>query len=120
MPEPTQPTPILDDATLAFAARVFDYARTGDSASLGELLAGGLPANLRNHAGDSLLMLASYHGHLGTARLLLERGADAELRNARGQTPLAGAAFKGDLPMIELLLDHSADVEVPRPTDAPR
>ncbi|CAM5545477.1 hypothetical protein SSTU70S_04192 [Stutzerimonas stutzeri] len=106
-----KPTPELDDATLAFAEQVFDCARQGDSDRLSELLAQGLPANLRNHAGDSLLMLASYHGHLDTVRLLLQHGADPQLRNARGQTPLAGAAFKGDLPMIRLLLEHGADVE---------
>tara|TARA_Y100001951_G_scaffold8646_1_gene5423 strand:- start:412 stop:1041 length:630 start_codon:yes stop_codon:yes gene_type:complete len=101
----------LDDATLAFAEQVFDSARNGDSARLGELLAQGMPANLRNHAGDSLLMLASYHGHLEASRTLLAYGADPQLRNQRGHTPLAGAAFKGDLAMVELLLEHGADVE---------
>ena len=43
---------------------------------LGRLLASGLPANLRNHKGDTLLMLASYHGHLDAVRVLLEHGAD--------------------------------------------
>src|SRR3546814_589849 len=105
--------PELDDATLAFAEHVFDSARNGDSSRLGELLRQGMPADLRNHAGDSLLMLASYHGHLDASRVLLEHGADPQLRNIRGHTSLAGAAFKGDLNMIELLLAHGADVESP-------
>ena len=66
----------LDEATLAFAEQVFDSARSGDSARLAELLGQGMPANLRNHAGDSLLMLASYHGHLEASLLLLQHGAD--------------------------------------------
>ena len=111
MSHPTEPLPELDDATLAFAEQVFDCARNGDGARLGELLDQGMPANLCNHAGDSLLMLASYHGHIVASRILLEHGADPQLRNRRGHSPLAGAAFKGDLAMIKLLLEHGADVE---------
>jgi ankyrin repeat protein len=103
--------PPLDEGTLAFAQKLFQLARLGDAEILGPLLAQGVPANLCNHKGDSLLMLASYHGHFNAAKLLLEHGADPEMRNDMGQTPLAGAAYKGDLGMVQLLLDHGADVE---------
>gem|GEM_PF-129766 len=96
----------LDDATLAFAEHVFHAARIGDSVRLGHLLGQGMPADLRNHAGDSLLMLASYHGRLAATSVLLDHGADAQLANRRGHTPLAGAAFKGDLPMVRLLVER--------------
>jgi ankyrin repeat protein len=102
---------MLDDATLDFAQRVFHYARQGASQELQHLLEMGLPPNLRNHRGDSLLMLASYHGHFDAAALLLQHGADPELRNDMGQTPLAGAAYKGDRDMAQLLLEHGAEVE---------
>lgn len=102
--------PMLDDETLAFAERVFDLARHGDAEQLRLMLEAGLPANLLNSNGDSLLMLASYNGHLEAARVLLEHGGDPELANQRCQTPLAGVIFKGDLPMVELLLKHGADV----------
>ena len=117
----TQETPTsaaprgLDDATLAFADKVFDAARQGDDVSLAQWLAAGLPPDLRNAKGDSLLMLASYHGHADAAALLLRHGADAALANLRGQTPLAGVAFKGDLAMAELLLAHGAGVDSPSP-----
>ena len=101
----------LDEATLAFAARVFGYARGGLARELDELLAMGLPTNLRNEKGDTLLMLASYHGHAEAVRVLLERGADPALANDRGQTPLAGAAFKGDLQVARLLLEKGAAVD---------
>jgi ankyrin repeat protein len=101
----------LDDDTFEFANAVFDLARAGDSQTLGALLGKGLPTNLRNHHGDSLLMLAAYHGHLETVRVLLRLHSDPDLRNSNGQTPLAGAAFKGDLPMIKLLLAYGADIE---------
>ncbi len=71
----------------------------------------GVPPNLRNDKGDSLVMLASYHGHVDAVRVLLERGADRNLRNDNGQTPIAGAAFKGFDAVIETLLAHGANVE---------
>jgi len=97
--------PPLDDETLAFAQPVFQHARAGQAQELAELVATGLPLNLRNDKGDTLLMLASYHGHADVARLLPERGADPELANDRGQNPLAAAAHQGDIAMVRLLLD---------------
>lgn len=107
-----QPMPLTDDAR-AFVAMIFDAARSGDAVKLAEFLDQGLPANLTNDSGDSLLMIASYNGRPEVARLLLDRGADPEQMNARGQTPLAGVAFKGDLSVAGLLLDRGADVDGP-------
>jgi ankyrin repeat protein len=98
----------LDPETLEFVQAVFGLVRSGDAGRLGPLLERGLPPNLRNQKGDSLLMLAAYHGHRDAARHLLEHGADPELRNDQGQTPLLGAAFKGDVAMVDLLLAHGA------------
>ncbi len=92
-PEPA-PKPELDADTLAFAARVFQYARMGHAEDLADLFGQGLPANLRNDKGDSLLMLAAYNGQAEAARVILAHGGDPELANDRGQTPLAGAAFR--------------------------
>lgn len=103
--------PALDDETLAFAARVFQYARMVHAEELAELFGQGLPANLRNDKGDSLLMLAAYNGQAAAARAILEAGGDPELANDRGQTPLAGAAFKGDAEIVRLLLEHGAQVD---------
>ncbi|GJE16296.1 hypothetical protein AIGOOFII_1000 [Methylobacterium marchantiae] len=103
--------PELDAETLAFAGRVFQYARMGHSEELAELLAQGLPANIRNDKGDSLLMLAAYNGQVETARIILDHGGDPELSNDRGQTPLAGAAFKGDMAVVHLLLEKGANVD---------
>ena len=107
----TPPKPELDADTLAFAARVFQYARMGHAEELAELFGQGLPANLRNDKGDSLLMLAAYNGQAEATRVILEAGGDPELANDRGQTPLAGAAFKGDLTITKLLLAHGAAVD---------
>jgi ankyrin repeat protein len=101
----------IDPELLELAHQVFDLARSGDAAMLAAVIEKGVPPNLRNDKGDSLVMLASYHGHANAVRTLLEHGADPNLRNDNGQTPIAGAAFKGFDTVIETLLAHGADVE---------
>jgi ankyrin repeat protein len=96
-----------------FGDSLFRLVRSGDAARLEPLLDRGLPASLANDRGDTLLLVASYHGHLDVARALLDHGADPEARNALGQSPLAGAASKGDAGMVELLLEHGARVDGP-------
>ena len=103
--------PKMDEETLAFLQQVFQLVRAGQAEEFGEYLVRGLPPNLRNEKGDSLLMIAAYNGHPDVVKLLLEHGADAELANDRGQTPLAAAAFKGDIEVINILLDSGADVD---------
>ena len=111
----TDSTPTLrphpDEETIAFAGRVFDLARGGGADQMRALLAQGLPPNLRNDKGDTLLMLAAYHLRTETVRVLLEGGADPEVANDRGQTPLAAACFKGGEAIVRLLLEHGARIE---------
>ena len=96
---------------------MFDYARTGDAATLARLLALGVPANLRNEKGDTLLMLACYHGHLDAARVLLEHGADPNLPAELGNlSPLQAAQSRGDAELLPLLQAYGA---VARPAPAP-
>ncbi|MEQ4518609.1 ankyrin repeat domain-containing protein [Pseudarthrobacter sp. B907] len=116
-PEPAAPAgPGPDDGTLALAHALFDAARGGDSAMLGGYLAAGAPATLTNAAGDSLLMLAAYHGHADTVRLILAHGGDPNTANDRGQTPLAGAVFKGYPDVVRVLVDAGADPDAGSPS----
>lgn len=110
----SQPAPDADAVELAHT--LFDGARAGDSSLLGRYLDAGAPATLTNSAGDSLLMLAAYHGHADTVRLLLGHGADANAVNDRGQTPLAGAVFKGYPDVAKVLLDAGADPDAGTPS----
>ncbi|KAJ9629934.1 hypothetical protein H2203_002319 [Taxawa tesnikishii (nom. ined.)] len=71
----------LPSAALDLASKLFDFAR----------------------AGDTLLMLAAYHGHADTVKMLLEKGADPNVLNDRGQSPIAGAVFKGEDEVVRLL-----------------
>jgi hypothetical protein len=97
------------DEVVALATKLFDLARRGDTEALAAYVDAGVSANLTNDKGDSLVMLAAYHGHADTVRALLARGADADRANDRGQTPLAGAVFKGETDVVSALLDGGAD-----------
>jgi hypothetical protein len=108
----SEPDPDLVD----FATKIFNLARAGDTAAIAAYLDAGVPVNLTNDSGDSLLMLAAYHGHPDTVHALLERGADPGRPNDRGQTPLAGAVFKKEPGIVRALLDAGADPAAGHPS----
>ncbi|MFH8717187.1 ankyrin repeat domain-containing protein [Streptomyces zaomyceticus] len=103
---------------IELASKVFDLARAGDADALAAYVDAGVPANLTNDKGDSLVMLAAYHGHSAAVSALLARGADADRANDRGQTPLAGAVFKGEGAVIRALLAGGANPEAGTPSAA--
>ena len=86
-----------------------DLARNGDTAGLAAILKGGLAVDAQDTKGNTLLMLAGYHGKAETVAMLLKACATVDLRNAKGQTPLGGVAFKGYVEIATLLLDAGAD-----------
>ena len=61
-------------------------------------------------------MLAAYHGHRDTVRMLCELGGDVNRVNDRGQTPLAGAVFKNEDDVVNLLVEHGADPNLGQPS----
>jgi ankyrin repeat protein len=103
------PRPTVEPEIMDLASRLFDGARSGDAAMLAAYVDAGVPVNLTNTNGDTLVMLAAYYGHESTVAALIARGADVDRHNNRGQTPLAGAVFKNDTTIIELLLSADAD-----------
>jgi uncharacterized protein len=98
----------LDDETLAFAHRMFDLARNGDPELLAQVDA-GLPVDLTDAKGNTLLLLSVYHGHEELATGLVARGADQARVNDRGQTALVAAAFRGLPGVSRALLAAGAD-----------
>ncbi|MFB9236446.1 ankyrin repeat domain-containing protein [Plantactinospora siamensis] len=95
---------------------MFDLARAGDTAELTECVDAGLPVNLTNAKGDTLLILAAYHAHPETVGALLARGADPSRTNDRGQTALAAAAFRSCAPAVAALLAAGADPDHGNPS----
>ncbi|KAK5166487.1 uncharacterized protein LTR77_008030 [Saxophila tyrrhenica] len=116
-PSSTKPTSAtsLPPEALALASKLFDFAREGKTPELTQYISAGIPVNLTNHKGDTLLMLASYHGHVETTKALLDLGADANVLNDRGQSPIAGAVFKGSEEVVRCLVDRGADLRAGQP-----
>ncbi|WP_280492030.1 ankyrin repeat domain-containing protein [Nocardia asiatica] len=106
----------IDPELLELATKVFDFARRGDTASLAAYVDAGVPADLTNESGDTLLMLAAYHGHADAVAALLKRAADPDRANDKGQTPLAGAVFKGETEIVRQLLAAGADPDAGTPS----
>jgi uncharacterized protein len=94
---------------LAFLQSAFEHARNGDVPQLAEMLDAGVPVNLTNGSGDTLLILAAYHTHPELVRVLLARNADHARINDRGQTALAAAAFRQNGEIVTALLAAGAD-----------
>ncbi|MFD5236919.1 ankyrin repeat domain-containing protein [Streptomyces tendae] len=106
-------TPEQTERVVAFA---MDLAREGRTEQLLEFVAHGLPVDVRDPAGNTLLMLAAYHGHADSVRALVRHGADPDLRNDRDQSPIAGALFKGADDVVTVLLEAGADLDSGTPT----
>ncbi|KAG5928726.1 hypothetical protein E4U42_000090 [Claviceps africana] len=105
----------LPAEAIALAGRMYDAARAGDLDIFRQALPAGLPPNMTNQRGDTLLMLAAYHGHADLVKLLIQHGADPNRLNDKGQSPLAGAVFKKEDAVVEVLLDGGADPEYGNP-----
>jgi uncharacterized protein len=98
-----------DAETIAFAHRMFDLARDGAAGDLQRYLGEGLPVNLTNEKGDTLLLLAAYHNHPETVDVLLQHGADPARMNDNGQTALVAAVFRQSPGIVKALLAAGAD-----------
>jgi ankyrin repeat protein len=106
----------LDAGTLDFAHKVFELARDGETEQLTAYVDAGLPVNLTNDKGDTLLILAAYHDHPETVAALLQRGADTKRLNNRGQSALAAAVFRRSERGVLALLAAGADPAAGNPS----
>ncbi|WP_067430038.1 ankyrin repeat domain-containing protein [Nocardioides jensenii] len=107
---------LTPEQTERVVAMAMDLARTGETDQLVEFIDHGLPVDSRDGGGNTLLMLAAYHGHAATVAALVERGADVDLRNERDQSPVAGALFKGADDVVGVLVAAGADLEAGTPS----
>lgn len=105
----------MNDDAVQLAQEMFQMCRDGDERLL-PLLRLGAPHNMQDSAGNTMLMLAAYHGHEHLVRALCNGDADVDLPNDRGQTPLAGAVFKGYDDVVATLLEFGADPDAGTPS----
>ena len=99
----------LTEEQVEFLNSVFDLVRAGDAEAVAAYVDRGVPVDLTNSNGDTLLLLAAYHEHPDLVRALLQRGADPNPVNGRGQTALVAAVFRQNLVIVEALLGAGAD-----------
>jgi ankyrin repeat protein len=95
---------------------LFDRARAGEAQRLGAYVRAGVPVELTDAAGNTLLMLAACHGHADAVRVLIKHGARVDAVNDRGQTPLAGAVFRGYADVVRELVAAGADPDLGAPS----
>jgi len=105
----------LPAETLDFAHRMFDAARTGNSELLVAAIEAGLPANLTNDKGNTLMMLTAYAGHVQLTKDLIRLGGDPNRLNDLGQSMVAGAVFKGHDEVVHVLMNNGADPRIGKP-----
>lgn len=111
----TQQSDSLGSDTINFAHRIFDGARSGDLNLLREAIEAGLPVDLTNSSGNTLLMLSSYAGHVELVKYLISKGSNPNLLNDRGQSPLSGAIFKDFRSVAIVLLEAGGDPKLGQP-----
>ncbi|MFD6095201.1 ankyrin repeat domain-containing protein [Nocardiopsis flavescens] len=109
-------TPLSPEQTERVVALAMDLAREGRTGELLEFLDHGLPVDARDGDGNTLLMLAAYHGREEAVAALVGRGADVDLRNGRDQSPVAGALFKGEEGVVRALVAAGADLDAGTPS----
>jgi ankyrin repeat protein len=110
------PEPQIPPEAVELAHQMFDLARSGETAELTAYVDRGVPVNMTDADGNTLLMMAAYHGHAELVTDLAERGADVDALNDRGQSPLAGAVFKGEDAVVHALVEAGADPDKGAPT----
>jgi ankyrin repeat protein len=108
--------PLTPEQQTRVVAIAMDLAREGRAAELMEFLDHGLPVDVADREGNTLLMLAAYHGQAETVEALVARGADVDQRNDRDQSPVAGAIFKGEDDVVRTLVAAGADLDAGTPT----
>ncbi|EGN97521.1 hypothetical protein SERLA73DRAFT_139784 [Serpula lacrymans var. lacrymans S7.3] len=116
----TQQTPKSDLSslpaeTVEFAHKIFDAARNGNTELVLQAVDAGLPANLTNEKGNTLLMLSAYAGHVDLTKGLLARGGDPNRLNDLGQSMIAGAVFKTHNEVVHILANAGADPRIGTP-----
>lgn len=100
---------MTSELSLEVIQGTFDLARQGRTSPLGEMIDAGVPVDVRNPRGDTLLIVATYAEHEETVADLLARGAERDAVNAQGQTAVSCAVFRRNESLLRMLLDAGAD-----------
>ncbi|XP_015426033.1 PREDICTED: ankyrin repeat domain-containing protein 29 [Myotis davidii] len=104
--------PLILQKETPLANAAFWAARRGNLALLRLLLTSGrVDVDCRDSCGTSLLMVASYAGHIDCVRELVLQGADINLQRESGTTALFFAAQQGHNDVVRFLFEFGASTE---------
>jgi ankyrin repeat protein len=67
---------------------MFSYARHGRYDCIQNGLKQGIPVDIRDEVGNTMLIIACQNGNKKTAKLVLRNGANINVKNYKGNTPL--------------------------------
>lgn len=98
-----------EEQRAAFIDGLFNLSRNGHVDELREMIESGVPLDVTNARGDSLLIVAAYAQQPAIVDLLLGLGARTDVVNAMGQTAISCAVFRNDKEILEKLLATGAD-----------
>src|SRR5690606_7104777 len=87
----------------------FDLARQGRVGPLGEMIDAGVPIDVQNARGDTLLIVSAYAEQPDVVADLIRRGAALDIVNGNGQTAVACAVFRRNEQLLRMLLEAGAD-----------
>ncbi|WP_090596025.1 ankyrin repeat domain-containing protein [Auraticoccus monumenti] len=90
-PEPG-PGPLSEDEAeelVRLAQLCLEMARQGDTEGLATYVDAGVPVDLTDADGSTLIMIAAEFGHAATVAALAERGADVSRLDEHGRALLA-------------------------------
>jgi len=87
-----------------------EHVNQGNTIAVDSLLTAGIKPNVKNHNGDTALMLATQNDNITLVQSLLDKGADVNAKNNQGITPWMLSVFKGFTEIAKILLKHGADI----------
>lgn len=79
----------LTEQDIDFLNSVFDLARDNKPVALKSLFDQGVPVDLTNAKGDTLLILAAYHEHADLVQLLINEGPILTVSMSGARPPLS-------------------------------
>ena len=91
---------------------ILDAVQSGDIATVKKFLDEGVPVDLTDEEGWSLLHHAAALGQVEVINLLREKGCRVDLIDNEGRTPLHHAAINGDIETIRLLIAMGSNVNL--------
>ena len=91
---------------------ILDAVQSGDIATVKKFLDEGVPVDLTDEEGWSLLHHAAALGQIKVVNLLREKGCRVDLIDDEGRTPLHYAATNGDTETIRLLIMMGSNVNL--------